>query len=67
MFWFTELYCKSITLNTCVQCLDNWRTTIGYGISEAEDELKLVDNNCTRYPSQLKIEQTQERISVDCI
>ena len=42
------------------QCLGNRKILIGYGSSEAEDELKLLDNKCTRSTSQRKTEQTQE-------
>ena len=41
------------------QCIGNHRKPIGYGRSEAKDELKLVDNKCTRSTSQHKTEQTQ--------
>ena len=41
------------------QFMGNWKTLIGYGSSEAEDELKLVDNKCTRSTSKGKTEQTQ--------
>ena len=37
------------------QCLGNRETPIGYCSSEAEDELKIVDNKCTKSTSQLKI------------
>ena len=36
------------------QCLGNRKTPIGYVSSEAKDELKLVDNKCTRSTSQQK-------------
>ena len=32
-------------------------TSIGYGSSESEDELKLTDNKCTRSTSQQRTEQ----------
>ena len=46
------------------QCLGNWKMTIGYGSSEVEEELKLVDNKCTRSTSKQKIEQTQVRVFI---
>ena len=49
------------------QCLGNRETPIVYGSLEAEDELKLVDDKCTRSTSQRKIEQTQVRIFVPCL
>ena len=61
---FMKWYHKSSTLNKFVQCLRKWRTPIGYVNSEAKDELKIGDNKCKRYPSQRKIEQTQERFLV---
>ena len=49
------------------QCLGNCRTPIGYVNAEAEVELKLVDNNCTRSTSKQKTEQTQEQVFLACI
>ena len=60
MFFFTEGGEKLGTLNTFVQCLGKQKMPIGYGNSEAEDKLKLANYECTRSPSQLKTEQTQE-------
>ena len=49
------------------QCLSNQKTSIGYGSSEAEDELKIVDNKCTRVTSRRKTEQTQEWVFIYCL
>ena len=49
------------------QCLGNQKTPIGFGSSESEDELKLVDNKCTRSTPQRKAEQTQVRVFIACI
>ena len=49
------------------QCLGNQKTPIWYVGPEAKDELKLVDNKCTRYTSQRKTEQTKVRVFVTCL
>ena len=49
------------------QYLVKQKTPIGYGSSEAEAELKLVDNECTKSTSQHKTEQTQEDVFVACL
>ena len=41
------------------QCIGNRKTSISYGRSEAEDELKTVDIKCTKPTSQLKTDQIQ--------
>ena len=49
------------------QCMGNWKTLIGYGSSEDEDELKLVDNKCKRSTSQRKSEQMQVWVLFSCL
>ena len=49
------------------QCIGNRETPIGYGSSEAEDKLKLMDNKCTTSNSKLKTEQTQAQVFVACL
>ena len=44
------------------QWLGNQKMPIGCGDSESEDELKLVDNKCTKSTSQRKTEQTPVRV-----
>ena len=40
---------------------------IGYGISEANDRIKLADYGCTRSSSQRFTKQIQERVYVACL
>ena len=49
------------------QCLGNQKTPIGYGCLEAEDKLKIVDNNFTISTSQHKTEQTWEQFFLACL
>ena len=50
------------------QCLGKKKKRkIGYGNSEAEDELKLVDNKCTRYTSQQKTGQAKVQVFFPCL
>ena len=49
------------------QYLGNWKTLIGYVISEAEDKQKLVDNKCTKSNSQCKTEHTKVRVFFACL
>ena len=48
-------------------CIGIYKTPIGYGSSEAEDESELVDNTCTISASQRKTEQTQVQFFVPCL
>ena len=67
LFWFKKWDHKSNTLNNFVHCIDKWRTPIWYGSSEAKDELKIANYECTGYPPQRKKEQTQKQVYVPCI